>query len=226
MSAPHTPLLWAGLWRENPALVQMLGLCPLLAATTTLVAGVSLGVVTTFVLIASCALVSLLARRIPTEMRLLSSILIIASAVTLAHLALNAYVYPLYLMLGIYVPLIATNCLILERAELFASRAPLWKAVVDAAMRGVGLTMVLTVLGAMRELLGKGTLFAGIEKVLGPSQQFQAMQILPHWYSFLLVSLPPGAFILLGLLVALRNRLARPAAASLPQSVAELPAPG
>jgi Na+-translocating ferredoxin:NAD+ oxidoreductase subunit E len=181
--------LTSGFWRNNPGIVQLLGLCPLLAMSTSVIGGASLGIVTTLVLAASG--------------------LIVAVLVTLIQLAMNAYYYPLYVMLGIYVPLIATNCIVLARAELYAVRTAPGKALLDGIFMGLGLTLTLIVLGAFRELLGKGTLLAGIEKVAGESAKHWVVHVPRKDFGFLLAVLPPGAFIALGFLIALKNRLSR-----------------
>ncbi len=197
----------AALWRDNPGLIQLLGLCPLLAVTHTLVGGAALGAVTLLILTASGFLVALLRKLIAHDLRILVFVLIITVLVTLAQLALNAYVYPLYVLLGVYVPLIATNCLILERAENFAYRQTPSRAALDGFARGVGLLLVLLALGALREIFGKGTLLADLDKLFGPAAKDWLIHVMPRWYHFLLISLPPGAFIALGLLIALKNRI-------------------
>jgi Na+-translocating ferredoxin:NAD+ oxidoreductase subunit E len=196
-----------GFWRDNAGLVQLLGLCPLLAVTDTVVSAACIGVVITVVLAASNAAVSLLRAIIPNEIRILAFTLIITAIVTAVQLSLNAYAYRVHVMLGIYVPLLATNCLVLARAERFAYRQPVPRAVLDGVIRGIGLASVLLALGALREIFGKGTLFAGVEKVLGPAAATHVIHVMPQKYNLLLVSLPPGAFIGLALLIALKNRL-------------------
>jgi electron transport complex protein RnfE len=199
----------SGFWRNNPGIVQLLGLCPLLAMSSSVVGGASLGVVTTLVLAASGLIVSLARDVVPQPVRIPVFIVIVAVLVTLIQLSMNAYYYPLYVMLGLYVPLIATNCIVLARAELYAVRTSAGKAVLDGIVMGLGLTLTLVILGAFRELLGKGTLLAGIDKLAGESVKHWIVHVPRKDFGFLLAVLPPGAFITLGLLIALKNLFAR-----------------
>ena len=160
-------LSWQGLWKNNPALVQLLGLCPLLAVTATITNGLGLGLATTLVLIGSNATVSIIRNWVPNEIRIPIFVMIIAAFVTIVQLLMNAYTFELYQALGIFIPLIVTNCAIIGRAEAYASKNPLSYAAFDGFMMGLGFTVVLVLLGAMRELLGYGTLFAGAELLLG-----------------------------------------------------------
>jgi electron transport complex protein RnfE len=197
----------AGLWRNNPGLVQLLGLCPLLAVTSTLVNGLGLGLATLLTLLVSNALVSACRGWLRPEIRIPVFVLIIASTVTAVELIMNAWFYGLYTVLGIFVPLIVTNCTIVARAELFASRQPLAWAILDGFAMGIGFTLVLVVLGAVRELLGQGTLFAGATLLFGAGAQNWTISLSSGYPGFLLALLPPGAFLALGLLVAAKNRL-------------------
>lgn len=193
------------LWRQNPILGQVLGLCPTLAVTTTLTNSVSLGLATALVMALSNFGVSVLRAFIPYEIRIPIFILIIASLVTVVNLAFNAWLHDLYLILGIFIPLIVTNCIVLARVEAFAAKNPVWQSTWDGFMMGIGLTCVLAVLGAVREFIGQGTFLAGIEMIIPGAQ---AIQILPESYpGFLIGILPPGAFIFLGLMIAARNWL-------------------
>lgn len=196
-----------GLWKQNTGLVQLLGMCPLLAVSSSIVNGVSLGLATLLVMSLSNAAVSLIRNLVPGEIRIPVFILIIASLVTIIQLAMKAYLHPLYLVLGIFVPLIVTNCIVLARTEAFASKQKVLSSIFDGMMMGLGLTLVLAVLGAMRELFGKGTLFSGIDLVFGESAKSFVITVLPGYHGFLLAILPPGAFIGLGLLIALKNHL-------------------
>jgi electron transport complex protein RnfE len=194
-----------GVWKQNPILVQVLGLCPTLAITTSLINSFSLGLATTFVMAMSNFAVSALRSFIPYEIRIPVFILIIAALVTVVDLAMNAWLHDLYLILGIFIPLIVTNCIVLARVEAFAAKNPVAASTLDGAMMGIGLTLVLSVLGIVRELIGQGTLFSGVEMVV---PGLQAIQILPEDYpGFLVAMLPPGAFFILGLLIAGRNWL-------------------
>lgn len=205
---PALRKLWhQGLWQNNPGLVQLLGLCPLLAVTNTTINGLGLGLATLFVLVCSSAAVSLVRGVLMPEIRIPAFVLIIATIVTVVDLGLQAGLPELSRTLGIFVPLIVTNCTILARAEAFASRQPLLPAVHDAAAQGVGFALVLIALGALREMVGLGTLFAGADLLLGEWAADLTMRVMPEGFGLLLALLPPGAFIALGLMVALRQRL-------------------
>lgn len=200
--------LWhQGLWQNNPGLVQLLGLCPLLAVTNTTINGLGLGLATLFVLVCSSAAVSLVRNGLMPEIRIPAFVLIIATIVTVVDLGLQAGLPELSRTLGIFVPLIVTNCTILARAEAFASRQPLLPAVHDAAAQGLGFALVLVALGAVREIIGMGTLFAGADLLLGDWAAGLSIRVLPEGFGLLLALLPPGAFIALGLMVALRQHL-------------------
>lgn len=194
-----------GLWKQNTGLVQLLGLCPILAVTNTLVNGVSLGLATALVMTVANGAVAAVRNFVPDEIRIPVFILIIAVLVTVIQLAMNAYMQPLYLVLGIFVPLIVTNCVVLARTETFASSNPVLPSMVDGFMMGMGLTAVLAVLSGMREIVGKGTLFSGIDLALGHWAKPYVIHLLPDYHGFLLAALPPGAFMGLGLLIALKN---------------------
>ncbi len=196
-----------GLWKQNPGVVQLLGLCPLLAISSSVVNALSLGLATVFVMIASSLAVSAVRNVVPNEIRIPVFILIIASLVTIIDLALNAFAHPLYLVLGIFIPLITTNCIVLARADAYASKNRPIHSALDAAMMGLGLTVVLVVLGGVREIAGKGTLLTGIDLALGPAAKGWVIHLVPEYKGFLLAILPPGAFIGLGLLIAGRNWL-------------------
>ncbi len=183
-----------GLWRENAVFRLLLGLCPALAVTTSAVNGLGMGFATTFVLVCSNIVVASLRKVIPARVRIPSFIVIIASFVTVVQLCMEAYFYDLHKALGIFIPLIVVNCLILGRAEAYASRNPLLPSVIDGAGMGLGFTLALFVLGSVRELFGVGTLF-GVA-VFGAGYQ-----------PLILLILPPGAFIVMGLLLAGMNRI-------------------
>ncbi len=214
-------LIWRqGLWQNNPGLVQLLGLCPLLAVTTTTVNGLGLGLATIFVLVCSNLAVSLLRSTLQPEIRIPAFVLIIATTVTVVDLSLQAWWHDLSRTLGIFVPLIVTNCTILARAEAFASRQPPISALHDGLAQGIGFALVLIALGAGRELIGQGSVFADADLLLGPWAEGLTVQMMPEGWGLLLAMLPPGAFIGLGLLVALRQYLIqRPVAAPLTQDM-------
>ncbi|NRD73661.1 electron transport complex subunit E [Shewanella sp. VB17] len=194
-----------GLWKNNPGLVQLLGLCPLLAVTATLTNALGLGLATMAVLIGSNLLVSLVKNFVPKEIRIPVFVMIIAALVTCVQLLINAYAYGLYLSLGIFLPLIVTNCVIIGRAEAFASRNSLLKSTFDGFMMGLGFLLVLSLLGACREILGQGTLFSGADLLLGDWASGLTIHLWHLETSFLLAMLPPGAFIAMGFLIAFKN---------------------
>jgi electron transport complex protein RnfE len=194
-----------GLWKQNPGVVQLLGLCPTLAVTSTAINGLSLGIATSLVMALSNASVSPVRKLVPDEIRIPVFILIIAALVTIVDLSINAYFHPLYNVLGIFIPLIVTNCIVLARVEAFAAKNPVTPSALDGFVMGLGLTLVLTLLGAMREFVGKGTVLSGLDLVFGPEAKALVWQVIPDYPGFLLAILPPGAFIGLGLLVAGRN---------------------
>jgi len=194
-----------GFWNNNPGLVQLLGLCPLLAVTATLINGLGLGLASTFVLVGSNVTISLIRKLVPPEVRIPIFVLIIASFVTATELILNAWFHELYHVLGIFIPLIVTNCVIIGRAEAFASKNPVLPSLVDALSQGLGFTTLLVVLGALRELLGNGTVFANAQLMFGDFGYSLTTTVLHDYPGFLLAILPPGAFIGLGMLIALKN---------------------
>jgi len=200
-----------GLWTQNASLVQLLGLCPLLAVTTNLVNGVMLSLATTLVMAIAGLGVAVLRNLIPHEIRIPVFILVVASLVTVVDLFFNAYLHQLYLVLGIFIPLIVTNCIVLARVEAFANKNPPLQATLDGVLMGVGLLWTLALLGGLRELIGNGTLFSGIDMIF---PGLQPLQLLPADYpGFLIALLPPGAFILLGCLIAWKNWIEARAAA-------------
>ncbi len=194
-----------GLWKNNPALVQILGLCPLLAVTNSVINGLGLGMATLLTLVCSNVTVSLIRNYVPQEIRIPVFVLVIASIVTVIELAMHAYFHELYLILGIFIPLIVTNCTIIARAEAFASKNPVGPAFFDGLMMGLGFAAVLLVLGALRELLGHGTLLANAHLMFGEAARGFAITVIEDYRGFLLAVLPPGAFIGLGLLIAIKN---------------------
>ena len=194
-----------GLWNNNQALVALLGLCPLLAVTNNVVNSIALGLATTFVLIASNTTISIFRNHISKEVRIPIFVLLIASFVTIVELTMQSYFYDLYLILGIFVPLIVTNCAILGRAEAFASKNTWDKSALDGLMMGIGFSVVLVMLGAMRELIGSGTLFDQSSLLLGSLGDTLSITVFEDYQGTLLAILPPGAFIGLGLIVAVKN---------------------
>lgn len=217
---PYKEIAWNGFWKQNSILAQLLGLCPLLAVSSTFVNAVSLGLATIIVMLLANVGISTLRAFIPYEIRIPIFILIIAALVTVVDLAFNAFLHDLYLVLGIFIPLIVTNCIVLARVEAFAAKNEIGASAVDGIAMGVGLVCVLAVLGGIRELVGSGTLLAGIDLVFAGSQPLTVFG--DDYPGFLVAILPPGAFITLGCLIAARNwldsRAARPSATAAPQA--------
>ena len=205
MSNLYKEITLNGLWKQNPGVVQLLGLCPTLAVTTTAVNGLSLGIATALVMAASNGSVSPVRKFIPSEIRVPVFMLVIAALVTVIDLSINAFAHPLHKVLGIFIPLIVVNCIVLARVESFAVKNSPAPSILDGFMMGLGLALVLGLLGAMREILGKGTLFSGIDLAFGPAAKQFVLTIIPDYHGFLLAVLPPGAFLGLGTLIAVRN---------------------
>ena len=194
-----------GLWKNNPAIVQLLGLCPLLAVTGTVVNAIGLAAATTLVLVCSNTSVSIIRNIVSDAIRLPAFVMIIASAVTCIELLMQAFAYELYEILGIFLPLITTNCVILGRADGFASRNRIAPAAYDGLIMGAGFGLVLLLLGALRELLGTGALFANMDLLFGPEAAHWKITLVDDYPNFLLAILPPGAFIFTGLIIAGKN---------------------
>ena len=222
MSTSYRNIIRDGLWTNNTGLVQLLGLCPLLAVTGTLINGLGLGLATTATLAASNTTVSLVRKLVRPEVRIPVFVLIIASIVTVIELSMNAFFHDLYKVLGIFIPLIVTNCVIIGRAEAFASRQPVGKALVDGLAIGIGFTLLLVVLGAMREIIGHGTLLAQAHMMFGEAARDWTLHLTSGYHGMLLAVLPPGAFLGLGLLIAIKNHIDR----RLEQRAARAPAVG
>lgn len=198
-------ILSDGTWRQNTGLVVLLGLCPLLAVTNTVINGLALGLATMLTLMVSNLSVSVMRGLLRPEIRIPAFVLIIASAVTVIELLMHAFFYDLYRVLGIFIPLIVTNCAIIGRAEAFASRNSPLPSLLDGFATGLGFCITLVLLGSVRELTGRGTLLAGADTLLGDWAQNLTLTIIPDHPGFLLAMLPPGAFIGLALLIAARN---------------------
>lgn len=197
----------SGIGSQNPALVALLGLCPLLAVSTTFASGLGLAIATTSTLVLSSVSISLIRKWIPNEIRLPVFVLTIASFVTLIEFLLSAYRFEFYRSVGLFIPLIVTNCAILARIESIAYRQQTSYAALDALSMGLGFTFVLVILGAIREILGFGTLFTGLEQLFGQTAADWQLDISDSNQGFLLAILPPGAFFGLALLIALKNVL-------------------
>ena len=200
----YREIITDGLWNNNQALVALLGLCPLLAVSNTLVNGMGLGLATTAVLVASNTTVSIIRNWVRQEIRLPVFVLVIASFVTAVQLVMDAWFHDLYKILGIFIPLIVTNCTIVGRAEAFASRNNVPRSALDGLAIGTGFTLVLMVLGGLRELIGQGTLFSGLHLMFGEGAKNLVFSLGDDYQGLILAILPPGAFFGLGLLIALK----------------------
>jgi electron transport complex protein RnfE len=200
-------IFYNGVWKQNTGLVQLLGLCPILAVSSSVMNAVSLGLATALVMTLSGAAIAPIRQLVPNEARIPVFILIIAVLVTVVQFTMNAYMYKLYLVLGIFIPLIVTNCIVLARIEAFASKNPVLDSALDGLAMGLGLTAVLAVLGGIREIFGHGTLLSGIDMVFGEAAKSWVITVVPNYHGFLLAILPPGAFITLGMLIAAKNWL-------------------
>jgi len=196
-----------GLWNNNVGLVQLLGLCPLLAVSGTIINGLGLGLATMLVLMGSNTAVSAIRHYVRPELRIPVFVLIIASLVTIVEQITKAYFHELYTVLGIFLPLITTNCAIIARAEAYASKNGVVLSLYDGFIMGLGFTAVLVTLGTFREALGYGTLFADAHLMFGDGAKWMTITLIPHYKGFLLAILPPGAFFGLGILVAIKNKI-------------------
>ena len=205
MSNSYPGIIRDGLWSNNPAFVQLLGLCPLLAVSNTVINGLGLGLATTLTLVASNVSVSLIRHWVRPEIRIPVFVLIIASVVTVIELSMNAYFHELFKILGIFIPLIVTNCSIIARAEAFASKNAVFPSFTDGLFMGLGFTAVLVALGAMREAVGFGTLLQQAHLMFGEGAEWLTITLIEDYRGYLLAILPPGAFIGLGLLIAIKN---------------------
>lgn len=194
-----------GLWKQNAGLVQLLGLCPTLAVTVNITNGVALGVATIFVMMLSNISISPIRTYVPESARVPIFILVIAGLVTIVDLSINALSKPLYDALGIFIPLIVTNCIVLARVEAFASKNSTLPSLYDGFFMGLGLTFVLIILGAVREIVGNGTLFQNVHFLIGDKYEFLTIQLFDSSDGFLLAALPPGAFIALSALILFLN---------------------
>jgi len=223
MAATQLKIVKDGLWGNNVALVQLLGLCPLLAVTGTFINGLGLGLASLLTLVVSNVSVSTIRQWIRPEVRIPVFVLIIASIVTTIELAMNAWFHELFLILGIFIPLIVTNCSIIARAEAFASKNSVLDSALDGFMMGSGFLLVLVTLGSMREIIGSGTLFANAHLLFGESAKAMVLTLGEDYPGFLLAVLPPGAFIGLGLLIAIKNHLDKRLASARPVTVREAP---
>ena len=207
MSSEYRRITKDGLWDNNIVFAQALGLCPLLAVTGTATNGLGMGLATTAVMVTSGLMISLLRGIITPQVRIPVFVLIIAVLVTLVDMSMNAWVHDLHKVLGLFIPLIVTNCAILGRAESFASRNTVMKSMYDGLMMGIGFTFALVILGAAREILGSGTLFHNAAQLLGGWARCIEFTLIEDYKGFLLIILPPGGFLVLGFILALKRLL-------------------
>jgi electron transport complex protein RnfE len=218
----YRQILKSGVWTQNTGLVALLGLCPLLAVSNTVVNAVGLGLATTLVLLVSNVAISLIRNLVRPEVRIPVFVVVIACVVTAVELAMHAFLPGLYTVLGIFIPLIVTNCCVIGRAEAFAFKHGVAKSAVDGIATGLGFTLALVLLGALREMLGQGTLFGQADLLFGEFGKHLTLHLVDNYRGFLLAILPPGAFLGLGGLIAIKNVLdarARQRAASRPAPV-------
>jgi Na+-translocating ferredoxin:NAD+ oxidoreductase subunit E len=207
MASDYARIARDGLWDNNGVLCMLLGMCPTMAMTTSATNGLGMGLATAAVMAASNLLVALLRDRITQEVRIPVYILIVAAMVTLVDLTMNAWLHELYKVLGLFIPLIVSNCLPLARLEAFAAKEPVLPSLLDGIFMGLGFTLALTAIGAVREILGAGTLFADASLLLGPAFRFLELRILPADSAVLMMILPPGGFLTAGLMVVAKRIL-------------------
>jgi electron transport complex protein RnfE len=225
MNEKYARITRDGLWNNNVVFAQMLALCPTLAVTSTATNGLGMGLATTAVLVVSNMVISSVRHLVSAEVRIPVYIVLIATLVTLLDMSLNAWVHELYKVLGLFIALIVVNCAILGRAEAFASKSNIPDSALDGLMMGLGFTASLVLIGGVREVFGSGTLFANAHLLLGPAFSFLEMTIVPEYKGFLLMILPPGGFMVVGLLLAAKRvmdqrRAARAAAGTMPEAAA------
>lgn len=207
MTTPYRTIARDGLWENNGVFGMLLGLCPTMAITTSATNGMGMGLATAVVMAASGMLVSMFRSFITQEVRIPVYILIVAAMVTLVDLSMNAWMHEMYKVLGLFIPLIVSNCLPLARLEAFASKEPVLPSLADGIFMGIGFTLALTAIGAVREIIGAGTLFADASLLLGPAFTFMEMRIMPADSGILLMILPPGGFLVAGLMVVGKRML-------------------
>jgi electron transport complex protein RnfE len=209
MSTDYQRIVRDGLWDNNVVLAQMLALCPTLAVTGSATNGLGMGLATTAVLTASNTLIASLRHLISPQVRIPVYIVLIATLVTLVDMSLNAWLHDLYKVLGLFIALIVVNCAILGRAEAFAAKNGVMASVLDGLAMGLGFTLSLVTIGAVREVIGSGTLFAQASLLLGKGMSFLELTVIPHYRGFLIAILPPGGFLALGFLLAGKRVLER-----------------
>ena len=209
MSNIYARITRDGLWNNNIVFAQILGMCPTMAVTSTATNGLGMGLATTAVMVASNMLISSIRHAVSEEVRIPVYIVIIATLVTLVDVSINAWAHDLYKVLGLYIALIVANCAVLGRAEAFAAKNPILPSGMDGLMMGLGFTFALTTIGAVREILGAGTLFADAHLLLGSAFSFMELKLIPDYKGFLLMILPPGGFLAVGFLIAAKRVIDR-----------------
>lgn len=207
MASQYGRIVRDGLWDNNGVLAMLLGMCPTMAMTTSATNGLGMGLATAVVMAASSLMVALFRNYITREVRIPVYILIVAANVTFVDLMMNAWMHELYKVLGLFIPLIVSNCLPLARLEAYAAKEPVLPSLMDGIFMGLGFTLALTLIGAVREIVGSGTLFADASLLLGPAFRFMEMQVMPSDAGVLMMILPPGGFLVTGLLVVVKRLL-------------------
>lgn len=207
MATPYKTIIKDGLWENNGVIAMLLGMCPTMAVTTSATNGLGLGIATTLVMAGSSLLVALFRNTITQEVRIPVYILIIASLTTLVDLSMNAWMHEMYKVLGLFIPLIVSNCLPLARLEAFAAKEPVSRSFMDGLFMGIGFTLALVLIGAFRELIGNGTIFADAALLLGPAFHFMELRVMPADSGVLLAILPPGGFLATGLVLVAKRMI-------------------
>mgnify|MGYP001811187706 FL=1 len=207
MATPYKTIIKDGLWENNGVIAMLLGMCPTMAVTTSATNGLGLGIATTLVMAGSSLLVALFRNTITQEVRIPVYILIIASLTTLVDLSMNAWMHEMYKVLGLFIPLIVSNCLPLARLEAFAAKEPVSRSFMDGLFMGIGFTLALMIIGAFREVIGNGTIFADAALLLGPAFHFMELRVMPADSGVLLAILPPGGFLATGLVLVAKRMI-------------------
>jgi electron transport complex protein RnfE len=207
MATPYKTIIKDGLWENNGVICMLLGMCPTMAVTTSATNGLGLGLATAVVMAASNLLVAIFRNQITQEVRIPVYILIIASMTTLVDLSMNAWMHEMYKVLGLFIPLIVSNCLPLARLEAFAAKEPVLPSLLDGVFMGLGFTLALVIIGAVRELLGNGTIFADAALLLGPAFHFMELRLMSSDSGVLLAILPPGGFLVTGLVLVAKRMI-------------------
>jgi len=220
MTTDYRTIAREGLWTNNGVLTMMLGLCPAMAMTNSATNGLGMGLATAFVMTSSSAIASLFRNSFSQEVRIPVFVLIMGTMVTMVDMCMNAWLHELYKVLGLFIPLIVVNCLPFARIEMVASKQPIMPSLADGFFMGIGFTLALTAIGAVREISGSGTLFSDASLLLGPAFKFMEMRILPEDTGILMMILPPGAFLVTGLLLVAKRMIDERSSKTAPASAA------